>query len=191
MTQPHPASAAQASKSLSLTNTSGAATASDNFSDILDVTATRDAMWAEVGDSFDEREVRNAVVAVLKDAQSTGRAAIAARLDLQPRNSLPVTTGYTWLTDQLITLTFEIVTERIHRNPNPTEGERLSVLAVGGYGRGEMAPFSDVDLLFLTPYKITAWAESVIESMLYILWDLKLKVGHSSRTVKDLSLIHI
>ncbi|MFP4328391.1 MAG: [protein-PII] uridylyltransferase, partial [Paracoccaceae bacterium] len=64
-------------------------------------------------------------------------------------------------------------------------GERLALLAVGGYGRGEMAPFSDVDLLFLTPWKITAWAESVIESMLYILWDLKLKVGHSSRTVKD------
>ena len=48
-----------------------------------------------------------------------------------------------------------------------------------------MAPASDVDLLFLTPYKITAWAESVIESMLYILWDLRLKVGHSSRTIKD------
>jgi [protein-PII] uridylyltransferase len=39
--------------------------------------------------------------------------------------------------------------------------------------------------LFLTPYKITPWAESVIESMLYMLWDLRLKVGHSSRTVKD------
>ena len=48
-----------------------------------------------------------------------------------------------------------------------------------------MAPQSDVDLLFLTPYKITPWAESVIESMLYILWDLKLKVGHASRTIKD------
>ena len=84
-----------------------------------------------------------------------------------------------------MTLTFEIATQKIHRNPNPTEAERLAVMAVGGYGRGEMAPFSDVDLLFLTPYKITAWAESVIESMLYILWDLKLKVGHSSRTVKD------
>ena len=48
-----------------------------------------------------------------------------------------------------------------------------------------MAPFSDVDLLFLTPYKITVWAEKVIESTLYILWDLKLKVGHSSRTVRD------
>jgi [protein-PII] uridylyltransferase len=48
-----------------------------------------------------------------------------------------------------------------------------------------MAPHSDVDLLFLTPYKITPWAESVIESMLYMLWDLRLKVGHSSRTIKD------
>ena len=168
-----------------MTNPSEAAAASDDFSDILDVPALRDAMWAAIGDTHDEREVRNAVVSVLKDAQKTGRAAVAARLDAQPRNALPVTTGYTWLTDQMISLTFEAVTERIHRNPNPTEGERLCVLAVGGYGRGEMAPFSDVDLLFLTPYKITAWAESVIESMLYILWDLKLKVGHSSRTVKD------
>jgi len=48
-----------------------------------------------------------------------------------------------------------------------------------------MAPQSDVDLLFLTPYKITPWAESVIETMLYILWDLKLKVGHASRTIRD------
>ena len=73
----------------------------------------------------------------------------------------------------------------LHPLPNPTEGEKLTLIAVGGYGRGEMAPFSDNDLLFLTPYKITAWAESVIETMLYMLWDLKLKVGHSSRTVKD------
>ena len=42
-----------------------------------------------------------------------------------------------------------------------------------------------MDLLFLTPYKITAWAESVIESMLYMLWDLRLKVGHASRTIAD------
>ena len=48
-----------------------------------------------------------------------------------------------------------------------------------------MAPYSDVDLLFLTPYKITPWAENVIETILYILWDLKLKVGHSSRSMRD------
>ncbi len=185
MTQPHPASAAQASKSLTKSTASDAPVVSDTFSDVLDVPSLRDTLWQAVGASTDERTIRAATVTVLKDAQASGRAAISARLDAQPRNALPVTTGYTWLTDQLVGLTFEIVTERIHRNPNPTEGERMAVLAVGGYGRGEMAPFSDVDLLFLTPYKITAWAESVIESMLYILWDLKLKVGHSSRTVKD------
>lgn len=185
MTQPHPASAAQASKSLTNEQNAGAPAASDPFDDVLDVAALREKLWQSIEDAADERAIRAAVVDVLKEGQKTGRAAVAARLEAQPRNALPVTTGYTWLTDQLVTLTFEVVTERIHRNPNPTEGERLTVLAVGGYGRGEMAPFSDVDLLFLTPYKITAWAESVIESMLYILWDLKLKVGHSSRTVKD------
>jgi len=73
----------------------------------------------------------------------------------------------------------------LHPLPNPTESERIALLAVGGYGRAEMAPYSDVDLLFLTPYKTTPWAESMIESMLYIFWDLHLKVGHASRTVKD------
>ena len=48
-----------------------------------------------------------------------------------------------------------------------------------------MAPGSDVDLLFLLPYKQTAWSESVVEAMLYVLWDLKLKVGHATRSVDD------
>ena len=48
-----------------------------------------------------------------------------------------------------------------------------------------MAPGSDVDLLFLLPYKQTAWSESVVEAMLYVLWDLKLKVGHATRSVEE------
>jgi len=59
-------------------------------------------------------------------------------------------------------------TVRILAEARATEAERLAVMAVGGYGRGEMAAHSDVDLLFLNPYKITPWAESLIESMLYI-----------------------
>ena len=85
----------------------------------------------------------------------------------------------------MVETVFDRVRERLHPNPNPTRGERVALIAVGGYGRGEMAPFSDVDLLFLVPYKPTAWAESVVESMLYILWDLHLKVGHATRSVKD------
>ncbi len=93
--------------------------------------------------------------------------------------------SYAWLTDQLVRTAWEVATQHLHPLPIPSENERLSVLGVGGYGRGEMAPHSDVDLLFLTPWKISPRAESVIESMLYILWDLRLKVGHASRTIKD------
>ena len=68
---------------------------------------------------------------------------------------------------------------------SPTKGENISIVAVGGYGRAEMAPYSDIDLLFVTPYKQTAWGENVIETILYILWDLGLKVGHSVRNIDE------
>jgi [protein-PII] uridylyltransferase len=71
------------------------------------------------------------------------------------------------------------------RARNPTEGERLALMAVGGYGRGALAPYSDIDLLFVRPYKQTAHVESVIEFMLYALWDLGFKVGHASRTIDE------
>ncbi len=82
-------------------------------------------------------------------------------------------------------MTLDVAVRWLHPLSNPTRSERIAALAVGGYGRGEMAPFSDIDLLFVTPYKQTAWGESLIESVLYCLWDLKLKVGHAVRTVDD------
>ncbi|WP_390911264.1 [protein-PII] uridylyltransferase [Pseudosulfitobacter sp. SM2401] len=130
-------------------------------------------------------DLRATMVAWLKDAQKQGRTAIADGFKAQPFASRAMTRAYTYLTDHLVCAAMTIAATCLHPNPNPTAGERLSVIAVGGYGRGEMAPFSDVDLLFLSPYKTTAWAESVVESMLYMLWDLKLKVGHSTRTIAD------
>ena len=100
-----------------------------------------------------------------------------------------ITEGFTEVTDIVIKTVFMFSTQQLHELPSPTEAERLSVLAVGGYGREEMAPFSDVDLLFLTPYKVTPWAESAIESMLYILWDLKLRIGHATRSITDCLLM--
>ena len=65
----------------------------------------------------------------------------------------------------------------------------FSLIAVGGYGRGELAPHSDLDLLFLLPNKPTKKDtkkfENVIQLILYILWDLGYTVGHSTRTVND------
>src|SRR5690606_17410067 len=111
------------------------------------------------------------------------RATIAAALVAQPLHAREAIRAYSYLTDCIIKAAYHTATEIIHPLANPTESQHLSVLAVGGYGRGEMAPESDIDLMFLTPYKITGWAESVIESMLYILWDLRLKIGYSSRTI--------
>ncbi len=152
---------------------------------IFDRAKVRAALWQAIANATDERSVRAATVGILGAARDQGREAIADALGQRPFESPGATRAYTWITDCLVTLTFEVATERLHPKCNPTKGEQIAVIAVGGYGRGEMAPYSDVDLLFLTPYKITPWAESVIESMLYIFWDLKLKVGHSSRTVKD------
>jgi [protein-PII] uridylyltransferase len=87
--------------------------------------------------------------------------------------------------DELIRLIYDFITAHVYRAANPSSAERLSVIATGGYGRGLMAPKSDIDLLFLRPYKQTAWGESVVESMLYFLWDLGFKVGHATRTVND------
>src|SRR5215471_2191286 len=77
------------------------------------------------------------------------------------------------------------VTPSIYPLPNPTSGERLAIVGVGGYGRGELAPYSDVDLLFLLPYKRTPHTEQVVEYLLYLLWDLGLKIGQSTRSVEE------
>ncbi|MDW8315486.1 MAG: [protein-PII] uridylyltransferase [Rhodovarius sp.] len=61
----------------------------------------------------------------------------------------------------------------------------FALIATGGYGRGVLAPYSDIDLLFLTPGRPTPRAEQVVEFMLYLLWDLGLKVGHATRSPRD------
>ncbi|MFC6636499.1 [protein-PII] uridylyltransferase [Sulfitobacter sp. JBTF-M27] len=151
---------------------------------IFDHAAVDAAVTAACAD-LPPAEQRSAAVNVLRDAQKHGREVIARSFAEAPFDARGMTRAYSYLTDQLVCTTLEFATSVLHRNPSPTEGEKLCVIGVGGYGRGEMAPFSDVDLLFLIPYKATAWSESVIESMLYMLWDLKLKVGHSTRTIKD------
>lgn len=131
-------------------------------------------------------ELRRAAVALLREALDAGRAEIARRLLDHPSRGLEAAGAQAYLVDQLVRAMFEVATTRIHRNANPSAGERIAVLAVGGYGRAEMAPFSDVDIAFITPWKQTPWAEQVIETMLYALWDLGLKVGHSSRSLDEM-----
>ncbi|NNE88751.1 MAG: [protein-PII] uridylyltransferase [Silicimonas sp.] len=150
----------------------------------------RAAVWADLTREIDAvgpdaKAIRKVTVDILRAAIADGRSVIAGAFGNRPLAARPTVKAYNFLTDGVVEATFRVATNHLHPNPNPTEGERLSVIAVGGYGRGEMAPHSDVDLLFLMPYKVTPWAESLIESMLYVFWDLHLKVGHASRSIKD------
>ncbi len=130
-------------------------------------------------------ETRSRITEHLRQAVDSGRATIIEALEANPFASRDAALAFRHLTDGVVESAFQVTTLWLHPNPNPTDGERIAILAVGGYGRGEMAPCSDVDLLFLMPWKVTPWAESLIESMLYVLWDLHLKVGHATRNITD------
>ncbi|OWY03129.1 MULTISPECIES: [protein-PII] uridylyltransferase [unclassified Thioclava] len=152
---------------------------------LLDQQRLFDALDAATSGASDPKDIRTATVNFLTEERRAATAAIEADFERHPRAARDTVEAYAQMTDGIVRSVLRIATTRLHPSGIRTEAERFAVLAVGGYGRAEMAPHSDVDLLFLTPYKVTPWAESVIESMLYMLWDLKLKVGHSSRTLDD------
>ena len=131
---------------------------------------------------------RPAVLALLRNALAQGRAEIRRRFE-EPgplrNNGDMVLASTSFLMDQLIRVIFDFADQRIYAAANPSAAERLSVVATGGYGRGELAPLSDIDLLFLRPYKQTPRGEQIVEFMLYLLWDMGLKVGHATRTVDE------
>ena len=132
----------------------------------------------------DEAEQRRRALEILKAALFRGRMIAKERLE-SGAGGIETARLLSGVTDEVIGALYDFTTVHVFRARNPTEGERLALMAVGGYGRGTLAPFSDIDLLFLRPYKQTAHAESVIEFMLYALWDLGFKVGHASRTVEE------
>ncbi|GHA22533.1 bifunctional uridylyltransferase/uridylyl-removing enzyme [Devosia pacifica] len=87
--------------------------------------------------------------------------------------------------DAIIGAIHLFATRRVYPVQNPSEAETIAIAAVGGYGRGTLAPGSDIDLLFILPYKQTPWGEQVTEYILYMLWDLGQKVGHAVRSVDE------
>ena len=128
---------------------------------------------------------RAPVVAELQQALTKGRTEIAGRLRAHPSRGYQAAQEQAFLIDQLVRLIYDHVVQHLYPTANRTASEKIALLAVGGYGRGEMAPFSDVDIAFVTPYKRTAWTEQVVEAVLYLFWDLGLKVGQSSRSLDE------
>ena len=128
---------------------------------------------------------RGRVLEQLQLALANGRAEIDRRLREHPSQGYRAATEQAFLVDQIVRLIYDYVTNHAYPAANRSASERIAILAVGGYGRGEMAPHSDVDIAFVTPYKRSSWTEQVVEAMLYLLWDLGLKVGQSSRSLDE------
>ncbi len=128
------------------------------------------------------RKIASEAARILADALAGGREEVSRRLAVQPGNGRAAALATAFLHDQIVRLAWDFACERIVQQP----ASGVALVGLGGTGRGEMAPFSDLDLMFLTAKSPNADEEHAAEATLHLLWDLKLKVGHSVRSAAQL-----
>src|SRR5215208_4995650 len=163
---------------MTLELTTGGPSLNDAFSAVR---VEVDALLAAGGP---QASIRSGLLLILRRYLKEQRAEAEARLK-QHGKGLECATSLSLLQDRMIDLLYDVVISHFYQARNPSTSERLAIVAVGGFGRGTLAPGSDIDLLFLLPYKQTAWGESIAEFILYVLWDLRLKIGHATRSIDD------
>jgi [protein-PII] uridylyltransferase len=120
------------------------------------------------------RDRHGYAIKILRGALEQGRAEIARRLSLEPDRGRAAARATAYLHDQVVRLAYDFTTNSLGGDQPP---QPMAIVGIGGTGRGEMAPFSDVDLMFLTRTKPAKEQERAVEAVLPLLWDLKLKVG--------------
>jgi [protein-PII] uridylyltransferase len=156
-----------------------------SVSDVFDGTGLRAGLSGLAGSTTDIFTLRKEGLALIKAAFLQGREAVKRAVTEQGLHGLAAAQTLSGLQDAVIQVIYDFATQHVYLAQNPTSSERITVVATGGYGRGELAPGSDVDLLFVRPFRQTQWGESVIEFILYMLWDMGLKVGHATRSLAD------
>jgi [protein-PII] uridylyltransferase len=117
------------------------------------------------------------ITGILAEALASGRDEIARRLSEEPGRGRAAARATAFLHDQIVRLAHDSVAPG---------SQAMAIVGLGGTGRGEMALYSDLDLMFLTAAKPLPDDEAAAETILHVLWDLKLKVGHSLRSVSEL-----
>ena len=151
---------------------------------IIDRQAILAQLEAVLAEDLPKPKRRPKILAIFKDALKTGHDEVRRRFEGHGQGTEAVRENC-FLVDQLVRLVHDYAVEHEYPTGVATAGQSMTIAAVGGYGRGELSPKSDIDLLFLLPYKRSSHAEQVVEYMLYMLWDMGLTVGHSTRSVDE------
>jgi len=131
----------------------------------------------------DEAAFRRAAVEVFAAALEAGRAEAQRALE-DGGGGRACARALSELEDEIIRAVLAMAVRLAHAEGS-ARAKGLTILAVGGYGRGMLAPGSDIDLLFLIDHEKDAASAKLIETILYVLWDLKQKVGHATRTIDE------
>ncbi|MGH1350693.1 MAG: [protein-PII] uridylyltransferase [Methyloligellaceae bacterium] len=142
----------------------------------------RDLQALVIEHKGNDTELRSTVLARLKNLLASVYEKAEAEL-IESGDGPGCAEALSLFQDQLIGILYDFTVKNVYLADNPSRSEHMAIIATGGYGRGLLAPKSDIDLLFLLPYKQTAWGESVVEYILYFLWDLGFKVGHATRSI--------
>ncbi len=152
---------------------------------LLDGDALRRDLTALARADSDPAKLRESALMHIKAVFQAARERLKTRVENGALSGVIAARALSDVQDALIQVLYDFATKHFYYAQNPTESEHLTVVATGGYGRGQLAPGSDIDLLFVRPFKQTAWGESVIEFILHMLWDLGLKVGHATRSLGE------
>ena len=128
------------------------------------------------------QEEADKLVRVCNEYLTSRRAKLAQGME-DGQRGIDVAQGYARMFDGLFKELLEAATARVHSRTDASG--RIAVVAVGGYGRGLVAPHSDVDIIVLCDQPQNPWAVAVGEAMLYPLWDCGVDVGHALRGIDD------
>ncbi len=153
--------------------------------DIIDRKALASELDELVSWSGYSTQTRMKVLGIFKKALAKGKDEVRRRLEAREANGMDTVRANAFLIDQILRVLYDFAERYVYPLPNPTKGQVISLLAIGGYGRRTLAPQSDIDIMFLLPYKQTPQIEQIVEFILYLLWDMGLKVGHSTRTIDE------
>jgi [protein-PII] uridylyltransferase len=151
---------------------------------LFDRAAVAQAIAAAHARGLAGEELRKEALGVMRQALDAGRARARAALEATA-GGLACASQLSLIEDELIRALYEFITIYLRPPPAGEAAHPMVIAAVGGYGRGTLAPGSDIDLLFLLPADKHGWCEKIAETILYALWDLRQKIGHSTRSIED------